>query len=121
MTRKKKSKGLGDTIEKITEATGIKAVVKSIFGEDCGCDERKEMLNKLFPYRKPNCLNENEFEYLDKMFKSKKTRWDTKEQLEVLAIYNRILNDNKQPSNCNPCWKSIINDLDSIYKEYLTK
>ena len=28
--------GLGDSIEKITEATGIKAAVKFLAGEDCG-------------------------------------------------------------------------------------
>ena len=49
----KKSKGLGDTISKITEATGIKAVVdkvSEITGIDCKCQERKEALNKLYPY-----------------------------------------------------------------------
>jgi hypothetical protein len=48
------SKGLGDTIEKITKATGIKTVVdkiSDITGKDCGCDDRKEMLNKAFPYK----------------------------------------------------------------------
>ena len=47
------SKGLGDTIEKITTATGIKKVVKKIIGEgdnECGCNKRKEKLNKMFPY-----------------------------------------------------------------------
>ena len=34
-------------IEKITKATGVEKVVKAIFGEDCGCSERKEKLNKL--------------------------------------------------------------------------
>ena len=49
----KKSKGLGDTIEKITTATGIKKVVDTVskaVGKDCGCGKRKETLNKLFPY-----------------------------------------------------------------------
>ena len=53
----KKSKGLGDTIEKITKATGIKKVVEKISkatGKDCGCDQRRDSLNKLFPY---NYLN----------------------------------------------------------------
>ena len=48
------SKGLGDTIEKITTATGIKKVVKKIYGEgdnECGCKKRKEKLNKMFPYK----------------------------------------------------------------------
>ena len=50
-----KSKGLGDTIEKITKATGIKKVdnkVNKITGKDCGCNKRKEALNKKFPYKK---------------------------------------------------------------------
>ena len=54
------SKGLGDTVEKITKATGIKQATDWIFdklGKDCGCDARKEKLNKLFPY-KVECLNE---------------------------------------------------------------
>ena len=47
------SKGLGDTIEKITKATGIKKLVDTtnkITGKDCGCDKRKETLNNWFPY-----------------------------------------------------------------------
>ena len=49
-----KSKGLGDTIEKITQATGIKTltqVVSKTIKKDCGCNERKETLNKMFPYK----------------------------------------------------------------------
>ena len=51
----KKSKGLGDTIEKITKATGIKKIVdkvNKVTGKDCGCNKRKEALNKAFPYKK---------------------------------------------------------------------
>lgn len=43
-----KSKGLGDTIEKITAATGIKKVVETVSkatGKECGCNKRKETLN----------------------------------------------------------------------------
>ncbi len=47
----KKGKGLGDTIELITTATGINKLVKSITKE-CGCKKRKEKLNNLFPYKK---------------------------------------------------------------------
>ncbi len=46
------AKGLGDTIEQITKATGIKHVVERIVGDDCGCEKRKEKLNKLIPYKK---------------------------------------------------------------------
>jgi len=46
-----KSKGLGDTIEKVTTATGIKKVVKAVAGEDCGCAKRRDALNRAFPYK----------------------------------------------------------------------
>ncbi len=52
---KMKSKGLGDTIEKITTATGIKKVVDTVSkvtGRDCGCSKRKDSLNRIFPYNK---------------------------------------------------------------------
>ena len=48
------SHGLGDTIAKITKATGIKAVVDAVSeatGRDCGCQERQGALNKMFPYK----------------------------------------------------------------------
>ena len=42
--KKNKSKGLGDTIEKIVEK------VSEVTGKDCGCAKRQDTLNKLFPY-----------------------------------------------------------------------
>lgn len=50
-----KSRGLGDTIEKITTATGVKKVVDTVSkatGKDCGCGKRKDALNRMFPYQK---------------------------------------------------------------------
>jgi len=51
-----KSKGLGDTVEKITRATGIKSLTdlatKAVGYKDCGCDKRKAWLNAQFPYYK---------------------------------------------------------------------
>ena len=50
-----KSRGLGDTIEKFTKATGIKKVVETVSkatGKDCGCNKRRDSLNRAFPYDK---------------------------------------------------------------------
>jgi len=50
-----KSKGLGDSIEKFTTATGIKKAVQAVSkatGKDCGCGARKDTLNRVFPYNK---------------------------------------------------------------------
>ena len=49
-----KSRGLGDTVEKITKTTGVKRLVKLAAektGKHCGCNKRKEILNKIFPYK----------------------------------------------------------------------
>ena len=54
-TRIAPSRGLGDTIEKITKATGIKKVVDTVskaVKKDCNCGARKDTLNRLFPYNK---------------------------------------------------------------------
>ena len=47
------SKGLGDTIEKFTKATGLKVLVDFVLKpeKDCGCNKRKVWLNKQFPYK----------------------------------------------------------------------
>ena len=55
MAHKQKSRGIGDSIEKFTKATGIKAVVNKVAkatGKDCGCDERRDSLNRRFPFKK---------------------------------------------------------------------
>ncbi len=47
------SRGLGDTVAKITKATGLDQLSKlytEITGLPCGCSQRQEALNKLFPY-----------------------------------------------------------------------
>ena len=53
MESNQQSRGLGDTIDKITTATGIKSVVHAvskIVKKDCGCNKRRDDLNKRFPY-----------------------------------------------------------------------
>ena len=54
---KEESKGLGDTIAKFTNATGIDKLVETLAAavgeEDCGCNGRRKTLNELFPYTKP--------------------------------------------------------------------
>jgi hypothetical protein len=46
--------GLGDLVAKVTEVTGIKAVVKAVVGDDCGCAERQKKMNDMFPFNTPN-------------------------------------------------------------------
>ena len=47
-----KPKGLGDKIESFTKATGIKKLVDTVsqgLNIPCGCEQRKNSLNEMFP------------------------------------------------------------------------
>ena len=115
---KRRAKGLGDTIENVFQATGIDKIAKFVLGEDCGCDERKEKLNKLFPYKKVNCLDENEYNYLTTFFSRKTDQITPVEQSELLAILNRVFNTKHEPTTCTSCWRDYLNQLKKVYEEY---
>ena len=121
MARPKKvqpSQGLGDTVEKVLEATGIAKVAKFIMGEDCGCDERKAKLNALFPYRKPECLTEDEFNYLNEIEIRTKNTFKPSEVTRVREIYSRIMKVRLEPSNCASCFKEIVVALIKVVDSY---
>jgi hypothetical protein len=113
-----KSEGLGDTVEKVLEATGVSKVAKWLLGEDCGCDERKAKLNALFPYRKPECLLKDEHEYLTQWFTEKRYSMKPTEQKELLRIYNRVFKVNMQPTSCGSCLRDVMNKLEILYNSY---
>ena len=119
---KRKSAGLGDSIEKLTEVTGIKKVVEMFSeatGIDCGCDERKEKLNNLFPYnRNINCLNESDYTKLTKYLSAQQTTLTPIEQQEISDIYFNVFNYRLQISSCASCWKGKLDELRRVYNEY---
>lgn len=46
-------RGLGDVVERITTATGMKAAVEYVNGGPCsGCKKRQEALNRAVPFGK---------------------------------------------------------------------
>ncbi len=123
-TKKKsapKSKGLGDSIEKFTKATGIKKVVdkvSEVTGIDCGCDERKELLNKVFPYRSKDCLNDDEYKWLDNFYSSKRPTLTHEEQKIMVIIHNRVLASKREVSSCGSCVREMVNVMKQLYLEY---
>lgn len=116
---RKRSRGLGDTVEKIIHATGLQIFVE---GKDCGCEKRKEKLNELFPYRfKARCFTEDEFIYW-KEFKATRTLTISSNQVKYICeLYANIFN---RPvwfpcSNCSPKpLISMIDKLDKVYESY---
>ena len=56
-------KGLGDSLARLFKHVKVDKAVKSVVGEDCGCDARKHKLNKMFPTRQPLCMTEDEYHW----------------------------------------------------------
>ena len=113
-----KSEGLGDTVEKVLEATGVAKVAKWLLGEDCGCDERKAKLNELFPYKKPLCLEESEYNWLQEWFNKNTDRVTPIEQVELFKIHSRVFQVRNELTSCPSCVLSRINDLRKVYNQY---
>jgi hypothetical protein len=117
----KKSTGLGDTVEKVTKATGIKKIVEKVF-PDCGCQQRKEWLNKAFPYvnGQKKCMNEEQYNHY-KLFKetyiTKKIVIPNDEIKKIIQLYNSIFQVDVQGcSDCNA--GHFVLKLDSVYLSY---
>ncbi len=91
-----KSKGIGDSIAKLTESVGIKPCVS--------CEKRKNILNKLFPFKQVNALNRAQIKLIAKL--------DTLSDMELIKIYNDSFNTNLTIDTFNEnIRKAVINDL----------
>jgi hypothetical protein len=93
--------GLGDSIEKITEAT-----------------ERKERLNRLIPYKNAECFTEDEYNELTEIFNRKGSSFDKPTQETVFRIYNRVFNRNQKITSCGSCRIAVYNKLKGYYERY---
>ena len=110
-----KSKGLGDSIEKALKATGIDKVAKKVLGDDCGCEERKEALNKMFPYAKVRQFTEDEMSIYESVLPRIGSTVKREDQAILVKLYNKVFNSNKKPSSCGSCVKQTVAQLAKVY------
>ena len=120
--KKKKPEGLGDVVEQITEKTGIKKAVEWIAGKDCGCEERKQKLNEMFP-KKPECLLEHEYNYLTEYFeRHNEKKFTSKDVYDLMKIHHRVLKFRPHVCmNCNSGVKvmnDVVSNLKKLYEQY---
>tara|TARA_R110000772_G_scaffold88726_2_gene184181 strand:+ start:410 stop:898 length:489 start_codon:yes stop_codon:yes gene_type:complete len=116
------NKGLGDLVEKVANATGITKVVKSFFGEDCGCGDRKDSLNAALPFgvEAVNCVDEDDYKYLKSFFARARTRVDATAQVRLVDIYNHVFEQRMvAPSGCATCSnKGFIKAVNKLHKYF---
>ena len=120
-TESRPSIGLGDTIQKVTKATGIELATKFLLGEDCGCSERQQKLNKIFPYRKPLCMTEGEHDWFTHFKSVNNTTLSPMEADKIAVMWSRIFQSKRiqKPCSCNPkAWQTMINELTQVYDTY---
>ena len=115
--KEQKAEGLGDVVEKVLEKTGIAKAAKFLLGDDCGCEERKEALNKIWR-RNPECLQEDEYDYLKEWFSEEHHRMKPSEQRKMLVIYNRVFKTKQQFTTCTSCLRDINTKMKKVFETY---
>ena len=111
-----KSKGLGDSVEKVLKATGIDKVAKKVLGDDCGCEERKKKLNELFPYKKARQFTNDEMSIYESVLPRIKSTVTREDKAILVKLYNKVFNANKETSSCGSCVKSTLSQLKKVYE-----
>ena len=115
---KSKAQGLGDKVAAVTKATGIEKIVKTFFGEDCGCDERRQRLNKMFS-RPVKMMDEEQRKFFEDEIM---TRYKSGQNLakhigdEFYKLYEELLNKKKKRTTCTSCNKNMYIELLKIYE-----
>lgn len=110
-------KGVGDKIADFTKLTGIQALTKRLFGEDCGCDERQEQINKFFG--KPVApLSEEDYVFLHDVINGS-SKIKPREQLRMKDIFQKTFNK-RLTSSCLSCSfiSEIYNPLKRLFNQY---
>ena len=111
-----KSKGLGDSVEKVFKATGIDKVAKKVLGDDCGCEKRKELLNKAFPYNSVRQFTEDEMKIYEEVLPRIHDRITAQDQSVMVKLYNKVFNANKKTSGCGSCVQQTLSKLKKVYE-----
>jgi hypothetical protein len=113
-----KSKGLGDAIDKFTEKTGIKKLVKAI-NPDCNCEERRKKLNQMFPnWSNLRQFTKDEIKIYEEVVPiiDKNGRLTPEEKTIINTLYKGIFGSNPEWKSCTPCNKQIMNNLKKVYE-----
>ena len=116
---KLQSRGLGDKIAAVTKATGIEKVVKTFFGDDCGCDKRRERLNLMFPSRKITQMDEDQKAFfkdtLMVLYRTSGSLGRHKAD-EFYKLYQDVFNIKKNKTSCTSCNKAMYIELLKVYE-----
>lgn len=111
------TQGLGDKIEEITTKTGIKKAVKKIFGDDCGCDERKAKFNRYrrgFPVT--GCFTEEQWNKWTDFREAKTNKLSYNDEMLIIELLLTLFSRKLKRQSC--CYEQWIDMINQIYENY---
>ena len=125
------SRGIGDDIEKVFKATGIKALAKVILGDDCGCEEKRDKLNAKYPrdVKALRCMTDEHLIAYKQYIESRTLNiWNDADITFLTALYAHVFAIRYNPLDfCRGCQGTatkllkITTQLDKVYKSYKIK
>ena len=131
--KNKAPKGLGDVVEAVTKATGIKKLVEVFTpeGVDCGCDKRKKDLNlsvELGRHTVLRCMTEQQYNDYGAFMKARTLTIERPQVKYLTDLYAHVF-AMQYPldgfcSNCGGSAKrlaTIQKRLDKVYNSYERK
>jgi hypothetical protein len=111
--------GLGDAVEKVTKATGIKKAVDVVFdklGKDCGCDKRKKALNKVsFRFKPVRCFTEDLYNQWAE-FRKHKGDLNNEHIKLIHDCYEQLFVKTFKRQSC--CYEGFIKEINKVYDKY---
>lgn len=108
---------MGDLVEKVTEVTGIKSVIKGLT-DDCGCDARRDKLNRMFRFYTP--MTEEQKKVWEGI-RSEVTDWENfrisvEAQRVVNALYAEVFKVRIKTTRCGSCFGRRMKALEDVYQ-----
>lgn len=92
-------------------------MVKAVVGDDCGCEERREKLNKMFPYAQP--MNEASVKVMEEKLipAYQRNRFKAKEQHAMIHVYQQVFGVRRDFSTCGACILEAYKKLVKAYEQ----
>ena len=72
----------------------------------------------MFKRKTPNCIKEEDYNYLTKFFSALKGKVNSRDYEKILPIYNYVFKENKRSTSCSPCAAKVIGKLKKYLETY---
>ena len=94
----------------------VKKIVEAVAGDDCGCKERKNWLNRRFSYFQTFSAEDKKVWETKLKPAMDKGRLDLQQQGLMIDLYQRTFQKRYKKTNCGPCVLEKMEQLEKAYE-----